>query len=117
MKFRSVLAVALVLAALPGCNRAEPAADDYPSNAQVDSGNVRFAQGDHTGALQYYQSAAAAEPTNAAAWFGMYMAGQALGDSAVSATAMNHVQTLVPDAAWAAHPHSAGAANAPRNPH
>jgi hypothetical protein len=93
-------------ALLAACGRPggdEP--DQFPRSAQLDSGNISFAHGDHAAALAHYRAAAVTDEQNAAAWFGVYMASMALGDTAAAAAALSTVQQLVPDAAWREHPH------------
>lgn len=95
-----------LLMALPGCGPGGDAlADRIPTNAQIDSGNARFAAGDHAAALTHYRAAATADGANPAAWFGVYMASRATGDTVAAAEALLQVQQLVPDAAVFAHPH------------
>jgi hypothetical protein len=111
MKRSPMIACLFLLVALPGCSPGGAApAERLPTNAQIDSGNVRFSAGDHTAALIHYRAATVEDDANAAAWFGIYMASEALGDTVVAAEAMLRVQQLVPDAAPGAHPHGADAA-------
>ena len=47
--------------------------------AHLDSGSAAFRRDDHQGALDHYTRASELAPDAAAAWFGIYMAQQALG--------------------------------------
>jgi Flp pilus assembly protein TadD len=95
---------------LGGCNRGAagaPAADSsaaaavpeghvpvaratpLPSDAQVllDSANTRYAERDYKGALAGYRRALAAAPGHPAPWWGIAMAANMLGDSALADSA------------------------------
>jgi tetratricopeptide (TPR) repeat protein len=89
-----VLFAALLACSGPGAQQAGAAA----SQAHLDGGNARFAAGDHEGALARYRAAAESDSTNAAAWYGIHMAGTALGDSALADQALARVRQLAPDA-------------------
>lgn len=56
--------------------------------AHLDSGNAAYRDGEYGRALRHYRSAAAADSTVAAAWFGVYMAERALGDSVAADSAL-----------------------------
>lgn len=98
-----------LLMALPGCGGADGAAASgrMPTSAQIDSGNVRFVAGDHAGALVHYRAATADAGSAAAAWYGVYMASRALGDTVAAADALRQVQQLVPEVVLSQHPHQA----------
>lgn len=94
---------------LPGCGRgAAPPAERSPAATEIDRGNVQFSAGDPASALEHYRAAAAANRSDPAAWFGIYMASRAVGDTVSAAEALLEVQKLVPDAAWQQHPHDVG---------
>lgn len=112
--------------ALAACNRSQPApAGDAPagdslaaalppghvpvdqpaaattlsvrSQALLDSGNAAFRRKDYQGALAYYAKSAQESPTHAAPWFGTYMVGQAMKDSALADSAMRMVRQRAPE--------------------
>lgn len=66
--------------------------------AQLDSGNAAYGSGDHKAALAYYTKAKDLKNDAAAAWFGIYMAQNALGDEAAAKEALAHAQKLSPGA-------------------
>ncbi len=76
-----------------------------PAQAQLDSGNVAFHVGDHQGALRHYEEATRLAPDQAAGWFGVYMAHNAMGNRVAADSAMQRVQALAPEAEWQEHPH------------
>jgi len=63
--------------------------------AQLDSGSQAFRDKDHEGALAHYVSATELGPDVGAAWFGVYMAQQALGNNEAAATALERAQQTV----------------------
>lgn len=71
--------------------------------AQLDSGNTAYRRKDYTAALMHYRAAAAREPSLAAAWMGVAMALNALGDKAAADSAMRKVEQLAPGT-MTAHP-------------
>lgn len=108
-KLFPMIASLSLLSALAGCGGADGAAASgrIPTSAQIDSGNVRFVAGDHAGALVHYRAATADAGSAAAAWYGVYMASSALGDTATAAEALGQVQQLVPEAVMSQNPHQA----------
>lgn len=66
--------------------------------AQLDSGSAAYRADDHEGALAHYTRATEIAPDLAAAWFGVYMAQQALGDSDAAAEALEKAQKVEPGA-------------------
>lgn len=66
--------------------------------AQLDSGNLAYRARNYEEARRHYQAAAQADPEAGAAWFGVYMAEQALGNLAAADSAMRRAQQLQPGA-------------------
>ena len=66
--------------------------------AQLDSGNAAYRRHDWAGALRHYETAAEHQPDATAAWFGVYMAQRALGDSVAAASALQRARDLAPGA-------------------
>lgn len=66
--------------------------------AQLDSGSAAFRADDHEGALAHYTKAAEIAPDVAAAWFGVYMAQQALGNADAAREALERAQSVEPGA-------------------
>lgn len=82
---------------------------DWPPElkAQIDSGNAAYSAKDYQGALDHYRSALQAQGDLTAAWFGIYMAQQALGNAAAADSAMAKVRELAPGATLV-HPAPSG---------
>jgi tetratricopeptide (TPR) repeat protein len=116
MKSGRVIAFLVLCNALVGCDRSMPASRAISIGSEIESGNALFADGDYAGALAHYRAAAEADTANAAAWFGVHMAGGALGDSALAAAALARVHRLVPDAGPVAHPAPLPAGHPPIQP-
>jgi tetratricopeptide (TPR) repeat protein len=74
--------------------------ESYPAGvtAQLDSGSAAFRANDLEGALRHYTRAAQLGPDVAAAWFGVYMAEDALGHDVSAAEALRRAQEVVPGA-------------------
>ena len=74
--------------------------ESYPAGvtAQLDSGSAAFRAEDLEGALEHYSRATQLGPDVAAAWFGVYMAEDALGHDAAAAEALGRAQEAVPGA-------------------
>lgn len=66
--------------------------------AQLDSGTAAFKADDYQAALGHYTKATEIEPNLAAAWFGVYMAQQALGDTDAAREALEKAQNVEPGA-------------------
>lgn len=66
--------------------------------AQLDSGSMAFRAKDHEAALAHYTRAAEIDSEVAAAWFGVYMAQQALGDLDAAREALARAQSVEPGA-------------------
>jgi tetratricopeptide (TPR) repeat protein len=64
----------------------------------IDSGNAAYRDQDYQGALEHYQRAAELDDELAAAWFGIYMAQLALGNTEAANDAMDRAQSLAPEA-------------------
>lgn len=67
--------------------------------AQLDSGNAAYRAEDFQAAATHYRMATQAAPDAPAAWFGVYMAERALGNTAAADDAMRKAQALAGDAA------------------
>ncbi len=79
------------------------------AGVQLDSGNAAYRAKDYARALTHYRAAAQRAPGLTAAWFGIYMAQDKLGNKAAADSAMKKVQELAPG--MGAHP-ATGAAGA-----
>lgn len=103
MRFPALLlSVGLVAA----CNKSpEPAkipigaqstGDALPPSARsaIDSGNILLRAGDAANAVVQYRLATVADPQNAAPWYGVMMAAQRLGNTALADSASRMVATL-----------------------
>ena len=66
--------------------------------AALDSGNAAYRRGDYAQALEAYEEAVQIDEDVAAGWFGVYMAHQALGNTAAADSAMLRAQDLAPGA-------------------
>lgn len=64
--------------------------------AQLDSGSTAFRADDFKGALAHYTKATELAPDLAAAWFGVFMAQEALGDAQAAQEALAKTQALEP---------------------
>jgi Flp pilus assembly protein TadD len=64
--------------------------------AQLDSGSTAFRADDFAGALAHYTKATELSPDLAAAWFGVFMAQEALGNSQAAREALAKTRTLEP---------------------
>lgn len=113
MNMRSLIGCVLLVSVL-GCGTGH-ADERTPPATELDSGNLRYSAGDHAAALDHYRAAASADGSNAAAWFGIYMASLALGDTSGAAEALLQVERIVPDAAWREHPHDVRGTPQPAN--
>ena len=71
--------------------------------AQLDSGSTAFRADDFEGALAHYTKAAELAPDLAAAWFGVFMAQEALGNADAAQAALAKTQELEPGTNFA-HP-------------
>lgn len=79
-----------------------------PFQFQLDSGNVAFRAKDYTRARAHFMRATEIDSTNAAAWFGVYMAEDKLGNKAEADYAMKKAQELNPSFKGA-NPHGSDA--------
>jgi Flp pilus assembly protein TadD len=79
-----------------------------PFQTQLDSGNVAFRAKDYSLARAHFMHATEIDSTNAAAWFGVYMAEDKLGNKAQADYAIKRAQQLNP-AFKNANPHDAAA--------
>ena len=66
--------------------------------AQLDSGSAAFKANDFQAALNHYTKATEITPDLAAAWFGVYMAQDALGNTEAARQALEKAQTVEPGA-------------------
>ncbi len=66
--------------------------------AQLDSGSAAFRADDYQAALAHYTKATEIAPDVAAAWFGVYMAHEALGDADAAGEALAKAQAVEPGA-------------------
>jgi len=66
-----------------------PARDSLPPavRAQLDSGNAAYRAGDYEEASRHYRATVQQMPDLASGWFGIYMAAEAMGDSATADSA------------------------------
>jgi Flp pilus assembly protein TadD len=86
-------------AEVPQAREAAPAAQSVVSPetaAQLDSGSVAFRADDFAGALGHYTKATELAPDLAAAWFGVFMAQEALGNAQAAQEALAKTQALEP---------------------
>lgn len=67
------------------------------TRALLDSGNTAFRVKDFQGALAYYHKAALSAPEHAAPWFGTYMVGKAINDTALADSALRMVRARAPE--------------------
>ncbi len=83
----------------PRVQEAAPPAQDPISPeaaAQLDSGSTAFRADDFAGALAHYTKATELVPDLAAAWFGVFMAQEALGNPQAAQDALAKTQALEP---------------------
>lgn len=66
--------------------------------AALDSGNAAYRSGDYRAALEQFESLAAEHPDVRAAWFGVFMAHRALGNTAAADSAMRRAGMGTSDA-------------------
>jgi tetratricopeptide (TPR) repeat protein len=66
--------------------------------AQLDSGNLAMRAGDPVTALEHYRRATELDAQAAAAWFGVYMAERALGNSEAAEEALERARAAAPEA-------------------
>ena len=66
--------------------------------ALLDSGNTAIRSDDPSGALEYYRRALEIDESAAAAWFGVYMASDALGREGEAEEALQRARELAPGA-------------------
>ncbi|MEJ2539228.1 MAG: tetratricopeptide repeat protein [Gemmatimonadota bacterium] len=66
--------------------------------AQVDSGNVAYREGEYQAALAHYMRVTEMAPDNATGWFGLYMAHEALGNTAAADSAIAEARKRNPGA-------------------
>jgi len=106
------LALALLLAAAAACTPEEaprpeaaqaedvspPAQEPLPPEvaAQLDSGTIAFRADDYARALAHYTKATELAPDLGAAWFGVAMAQEALGNTQAAQEALARTQALEP---------------------
>lgn len=86
-----------------------PAAEGLPGpDEHLALGNAAYRSRDFTTALEQYEEAARLDPGAPAAWFGVYMAQQALGNEAAAEAALRRAEELDPGAplAGSARSHS-----------
>ena len=84
--------------AAPVENVSPPAQEPLPPEvtAQLDSGTAAFRADDYAGALAHYTRATELAPDLAAAWFGVAMAQEALGNAQGAQEALAKTQALEP---------------------
>jgi len=106
------LALVLLLVAATACKKEEapqpeaaqveeaspPPQQELPLEvaAQLDSGSIAFRADDFAGALEHYTKATELAPDLAAAWFGVFMAQEALGNAQAAQEALAKTQALEP---------------------
>jgi Flp pilus assembly protein TadD len=106
---RSLWAGAFVLASAVACLPEDQRTDsvdpstagrDLPAEAmaQLDSGNVAYREGDYDGALRHYLRVTEIAPDDATGWFGIYMAQEALGNTAAADSAIAEARRRNPGA-------------------
>lgn len=95
---------------------APPGAMPLSSTAQalLDSGNTAFRVKDFDGALAYYHKASLTDPAHAAPWFGTYMVGKAIDDTALADSALREVRVRAPE--MQPHPGTPSLPGAPQPP-
>jgi tetratricopeptide (TPR) repeat protein len=112
MSMKRTMVPALLLAAVVSCRPDDRRTDSFdPEEAmqhreavppdvlsQLDSGNVAYKEGDREAALAHYTRAAELGPDVAPAWFGVYMAQNALGNKEGAQAALEKAQSLDPAA-------------------
>lgn len=64
----------------------------------LDAGSEAYRADDFEGALEHYTRAAELAPDEASGWFGVYMANEALGDTAAAEAALETARELAPGA-------------------
>lgn len=64
----------------------------------LDAGSEAYRADDFQSALEHYTRAAELAPDEASGWFGIYMANEALGDTAAARTALEAARELAPGA-------------------
>ena len=67
-----------------------------PFQAQLDSGNIAYRAKDYKKAKEHYTNATQIDSTKGAAWFGVYMAEDKLGNKAAADLAIKKAQSLNP---------------------
>jgi len=101
------LAVSLAGACTPDAQRTESLDVQGPSTrAQLspevvealDAGSEAFRADDFESALEHYTRAAELAPDEASGWFGIYMANEAMGDTAAAQAALETARELAPGA-------------------
>jgi tetratricopeptide (TPR) repeat protein len=112
MSMRLTVVTVLLLAAVVSCRPDDRRTDtfdpqeamqhreDLPADvlAQIDSGSAAFREDDHEGALAHYTRATELAPDLGAAWFGVYMAQNALGNQEAAKAALDKAQSVNPGA-------------------
>lgn len=68
------------------------------ARVQLDSGNAAFRAGDHATALRHFQRVTEMAPDDATGWFGVYMAHDAMGNSAAADSAIAQARSRAPGA-------------------
>ena len=64
------------------------------ARAALDRGNAAFRRQDYGAAMRDYRAAAAAEPTSAAPFYGVYMVAKKVGNKTLADSAMREIQRL-----------------------
>ncbi|HSM06474.1 MAG TPA: hypothetical protein VK858_17765 [Longimicrobiales bacterium] len=106
---RRLLRVAVTALALGACTPDDQRTDsldpttagrDIPGAAlaQLDSGNAAFRAADYEGALAHYRRVTEIVPDDATGWFGIYMAQEALGNTAAADSAIEEARKRNPGA-------------------
>mgnify|MGYP001821793230 CR=1 FL=1 len=112
MRMNRGLGIVLALAALMACRPDDQRTDSIDLEeamqeradlapavaAHLDSGSVLFRADDHEAALEQYRMAVEIDPDAAAAWFGVYMAEAALGNTEAATEALARARREVPGA-------------------
>ncbi|MEQ1691854.1 MAG: tetratricopeptide repeat protein [Gemmatimonas sp.] len=76
---------------VPGATDQLPPGLNASAAARLDSGNIAFRLKQYDQAMKYYEAAAKDVPDHAAPWYGIYMVGQATGNTALADSATRAV--------------------------
>ncbi|MBL0170935.1 MAG: hypothetical protein IPP90_09420 [Gemmatimonadaceae bacterium] len=76
---------------VPGATNQLPPGLTASAAARLDSGNIAFRLKQYDQAMRFYEAAAKDVPDHAAPWYGIYMVGQATGNTALADSATRAV--------------------------